>query len=64
VISLGALPAHEVLAKGKLFLSQEKYQDAILCFKQLLKQQESPEILQGLEQAYLGRIRSLGACRI
>lgn len=61
VASLGALPPQEVLAKGKLFLQQEKYQDAILCFKQLLKQQESPEILQALEQAYLGRIRSLAA---
>ncbi|GEM_PF-1953541 len=61
VASLGALPVHEVLAKGHLFLTQEKYQDAILCFKQLLKQQESPEILQALEQAYLGRIGSLAA---
>ena len=61
VAFLGALPVQEVLAKGHLFLTQEKYQDAILCFKQLLKQQESPEILQALEQAYLGRIRSLAA---
>ncbi len=61
VASLRVLPPHEVLAKGNLFLKQEKYQDAILCFKQLLQQQESPEILQALEQAYLGRIRSLAA---
>ncbi len=61
VASLGVMPAHEVLAKGKLFLQQEKYQDAILCFKQLLKQDENLEILKALEQAYLGRIRSLAA---
>ncbi len=61
VASLGALTAQELLAKGNSFLTQEKYQDAILCFKQLLKQGEHPEILDALEQAYLGRIRSLAA---
>lgn len=61
IASLGTLSAQEILAKGNVFLSQEKYQDAILCFKQLLKQDDSPEVLQVLEQAYLGRIRGLAA---
>lgn len=61
VASFSALSAKEMLAKGNVFLSQEKYQDAILCFKQLLKEDESPEVLQALEQAYLGRIRGLAA---
>ena len=61
VASLGGLSSDELLEKGNLLLGQEKYQDAILTFKQLLKQGENPEILQALLQAYLGRIESLAA---
>lgn len=59
--SLGNLSPDALLEKGNLFLRQGKYQDAILTFKQLLKQDENPEILQALLQAYLGRIESLAA---
>jgi tetratricopeptide (TPR) repeat protein len=59
--SLGKLSPNALLEKGNLFLRQEKYQDAILTFKELLKQDENPENLQALLQAYLGRIESLAA---
>lgn len=61
VATLGNMSPVALLEKGNLLLRQEKYQDAILTLKQLLKQEENPEILQALLQAYLGRIENLAA---
>ena len=49
------------MERGRLLLEQEKFQDAIACFKQLLKLEQRVEFFQGLEQAYLGRIKALAA---
>jgi tetratricopeptide (TPR) repeat protein len=56
-----ALSTEEQREKGYLLLRQEKYREALSCFKQLLKQGEDADILQALQQAYAGRIESLAA---
>ncbi|GAB6192916.1 tetratricopeptide repeat protein [Desulfocastanea catecholica] len=62
VASLVTLSPDELQEKGAAFLREEKFQDALLCFKQLLKQGEnSPQVLEGLAQAYVGRIEALAA---
>lgn len=62
VASLASLSCDELQEKGFAFLREEKFQDALLCFKQLLKQGErSPQITEGLAQAYVGRIEALAA---
>jgi tetratricopeptide (TPR) repeat protein len=58
-IALGNLSLEELIEKGTLLLKQEKFQDAIACYKHLLKLEQRDEFLQGLEQAYLGRIMAL-----
>ncbi|MCP4341990.1 MAG: hypothetical protein GY799_24675 [Desulfobulbaceae bacterium] len=57
--SLGSLSLEALIERGSLLLKQEKFPDAIACFKHLLKLEERVEFLQGLEQAYLGRIIAL-----
>ncbi len=57
--SLNNLSPELLMERGSLLLKQEKFQDAIACFKQLLKLEQRVEFLQGLEQAYLGRIAAL-----
>lgn len=59
--TLAVLSAEELREKGDHFLQQEKYQDAIRYFKQLLKLEKNTETLRVLEQAYIGRIQSLAA---
>lgn len=62
VASLASLSLDELQEKGSAFLREEKFQDALLCFKQLIKQGEnSPQALEGLAQAYVGRIEALAA---
>ncbi|MBU0960255.1 MAG: hypothetical protein KKH60_01925 [Proteobacteria bacterium] len=57
--SLGNLSLEVLIERGSLLLKQEKFQEAIACFKHLLKLEQKVEFLQGLEQAYLGRIMAL-----
>jgi tetratricopeptide (TPR) repeat protein len=57
--SLGNLSLEVLIERGRLLLKQEKFQEAIACFKHLLKLEQRVEFLQGLEQAYLGRIMAL-----
>ncbi len=59
--SLNGLPPEVLMERGNLLLKQEKFQDAIACFKHLLKLEQKAEILQALEQAYRGRISALAA---
>jgi len=59
--SLGSLSLEVLIERGNLLLKQEKFQDAITCFKHLLKLEQRPEFLQALEQAYQGRIMALAA---
>ena len=61
VASLATLSSDELQEKGKAFLREEKFQDALLCFKQLLKQGGNPQVLEALAQAYVGRIEALAA---
>lgn len=60
-LPLGKLSAETLLEKGTLLLEQEKFQDAILYYKEMLKREETPEALAGLERAYFGRINGLAA---
>jgi cellulose synthase operon protein C len=60
-IPLGKQSPEALLEKGNLLLEQEKFQDALLYFKEILKKEESPEALAGLERAYFGRIGGLAA---
>lgn len=57
--SLGSLSLEVLIERGNLLLKQEKFKDAIACFKHLLKLEQRVEFLQALEQAYLGRIKAL-----
>ncbi len=57
--SLNSLSPEVLIERGNLLLKQEKYQDAMACFKQLLKLEQRVEFFQGLEQAYRGRITAL-----
>ncbi len=59
--SLHSLSLEELRKRGGLLLKQEKFQDAIACYKHLLKLDQSEEFFQGLEQAYQGRILALAA---
>ena len=59
--SLSNLSPEALLERGNLLLKQEKFQDAIACFKHLVKLEQSEEFLQGLQQAYRGRISALAA---
>jgi cellulose synthase operon protein C len=59
--SLNSLSPEMLMERGNLLLKQEKFQDAIACFKHLLKLEQKVEFLHGLEQAYLGRIKALVA---
>jgi tetratricopeptide (TPR) repeat protein len=58
-VSLDNLSLEALIERGSLLLKQEKVLDAIACFNHLLKLEERAEFLQGLEQAYLGRIIAL-----
>ena len=58
-VSLDNLSLEALIERGSLLLKQEKFPDAIACFKHLLKLEERVDFLQGLEQAYLGRIIAL-----
>ena len=60
-VSLASLPVDELMKRGSLLLGQEKFLDAIACYKHLLKLEQRKEFLQGLEQAYKGRIMALAA---
>ena len=55
------LSPEELLSKGELLLAQKKFQSAIPCFKQLLKNETSERALIGIEAAYRGRIAELAA---
>lgn len=57
--SLTNFSIDELIERGRNSLKQEKFQDAIACFKHLLKREERVEFLQGLQNAYKGRIISL-----
>ncbi|MFT5730074.1 MAG: tetratricopeptide (TPR) repeat protein [Desulforhopalus sp.] len=60
--SLDSLPLEELIKRGNLLIKQEKFPDAIAYYKDLLKLNEQrEELLQGLEQAYQGRIMALAA---
>lgn len=62
-VKLGNLSSEDLLEKGEFLLGQDKFQDAIPYFKQLLKSdgESNAKALAGLEKAYLGRISALAA---
>ena len=58
-VSLDNLSLEALIERGSLLLKQKKFIDAIACFKHLLKLKNRVAFLQGLEEAYLGRIKDL-----
>jgi tetratricopeptide (TPR) repeat protein len=53
------LSVAELEERGDFLLREEKYKEAIDCFKQLLKHEHKKHYFQGLEKAYLGRATAL-----
>lgn len=59
--SLTNLTVEELKKRGEQYLHQEKFQDAVKCFKEILKQGDNAEAVLLLAKAYRGRIESLAA---
>ncbi len=58
-LSLNNLSLKEIKEKGEQYLFQEKFQNAIKCFKEIIKNGADADTIQSLAKAYQGRIQSL-----
>ncbi len=59
--SLANLSSDELKKNGEQYLHSQKFQDAIKCFKELLKHDESGHAASLLTEAYKGRVKVLTA---
>ncbi len=57
--SLSSLSAEELKSGGEQYLLQQKYQDALLSLKELIKREANDDHLLLLAKAYIGRIKQL-----
>lgn len=57
--ALTSLSAEQLKRQGEQYLAQQKYQDALLSLKELIKRDDNDEHLALLARAYIGRIKAL-----